>query len=1276
MGAKTFKRLAILVTTILVAGLSIFFFQRYQVQKLDQSLLAQAELANKEGKYEDAAPLYEEHLEVSPDDQEAKLKYAEVLLKGPKDLGRLQRAAQLYDQYVNRFPADNKARRRLAELTVEMGRYDKARPLLETLLKTEPNKDARPGPDDGALRFLLGRCQEEMDDLSRAEESYRDAIKFGAPQRIEAASRLAALILKRPQKSNEELKDAKKEADGVIDAMVKSDPENYQVYLRRGRYYRLVGKTPAEREVAKKDFETAREKNPNEPGVYTEMAELERASKNYEEARHVIEAGLTVLRNDPALLLEQAMLEMPGSIDKAIMSLRHGVDLLPDQPALRWNLANLLAQRGDTAPLLKEIGELKRLNFPQLWIGILEARYLFNCNEWEKAISTLVRLQPESPEHKAQVNDLLAQCYHNRKDRAREREAREQSVRANPQDLQARLQLAALLTDQGDIENAIKEYRQLLAQVRQERRDAELNAIRDRLVRILISRNQQRPMGQRDWVEAENLIKEFDPQSIESISLRTELLLAQGKIAEAQELLHKARSRTSPEINLWIMSAEVSRRQRKFDDARQFLDEAQKSLGDSVALRLERSRLVMAQGGEGRLKALGALAENTNTFSPADRRRLLEVLAQEATILNDRTLMIGLWSQVAKLDPDDLNPRRVLFELALQGKNRADIEYRLNEVKRIDSSDGPYARLGEAQYTIWQAENTTDRSEQARLRNTAKLQLKELMQSRKDWPQIPRMLAELTLSDLSRPDLTEEERAIRMEEAVKLYSKVVELGQKDLDTIRRATDLLYAQGLNKGEVTPLWEQLSKTTEGNAPLRQALLEALLRHGDNERALELARDAKAANPNDFQASRLVSGLLAKQHPDEAEKELRDALNANPADPDRWLALVQFFTTNKQIVKAERAVQEAESAINDKQLALAQCCELLGQAYKTAGQDEKKSKDWLDRAGRRYAAAGNEQTEDLNMTRQYIEFLVRRASFTGKVDDWKIAHDRSRTFLEKTRSTKDPEILKRRPDSITQLVEVVFRLYQSDPRPELLNEAQDLIGQLKALRPDTFNVLELEARLFKARNQMDKAVELIRSASRRPNLPDPLWLALANLAEKLGQGELAADLLRQRLEQSKSPILAITLAGLLERLGRFREAEVLYKQCVENGQDNALVLNNLAWLMVLLNDDKTVALEYINRAIKLGGPKFELLDTRGVIYTKLGQSEDAITDLSEAVKQDPSGPKYFHLAQVYLQAGKMPDAKKSLEEARAKGLTPDRLHALEVTAYQQLLKDLATH
>ncbi len=142
----------------------------------------------------------------------------------------------------------------------------------------------------------------------------------------EADSRLAILLVPMNKAGD---------ADNVIVKMVKDHPENYRVYLERGSYLRRFGQTPKKREDAKKDLQIALEKGPSDPKVYTEPAELARSSKNFEEARRVIEDGLEVLPTDPTLHLERATLEMSGpsgSIDKGITSLRHSLELLPDDP--------------------------------------------------------------------------------------------------------------------------------------------------------------------------------------------------------------------------------------------------------------------------------------------------------------------------------------------------------------------------------------------------------------------------------------------------------------------------------------------------------------------------------------------------------------------------------------------------------------------------------------------------------------------------------------------------------------------------------------------------------------------------------------------------------------------------------------------------------------------------------------------------------------------------------------------------------------------------------
>ena len=142
MGAKTAKRFLILIGIVLVVGLFIFFGQRYQVTRMDQSVLARAVQAERDGKFDDAAKLYQEHLEVVPTDQDAKVKLADVLLKGEKNAARQDRAITLYTQFLAGGASVGRTdvRRKLAELLVERGRYQQAQAQLEILLKTDSRR--------------------------------------------------------------------------------------------------------------------------------------------------------------------------------------------------------------------------------------------------------------------------------------------------------------------------------------------------------------------------------------------------------------------------------------------------------------------------------------------------------------------------------------------------------------------------------------------------------------------------------------------------------------------------------------------------------------------------------------------------------------------------------------------------------------------------------------------------------------------------------------------------------------------------------------------------------------------------------------------------------------------------------------------------------------------------------------------------------------------------------------------------------------------------------
>ena len=66
--------------------------------------------------------------------------------------------------------------------------------------------------------------------------------------------------------------------------------------------------------------------------------------------------------------------------------------------------------------------------------------------------------------------------------------------------------------------------------------------------------------------------------------------------------------------------------------------------------------------------------------------------------------------------------------------------------------------------------------------------------------------------------------------------------------------------------------------------------------------------------------------------------------------------------------------------------------------------------------------------------------------------------------------------------------------------LVEAEDLVDELKQLQPNQLNTLVLQVEVARARNQIDKAVDLIQTSAARSGLGAPLTLkTLAELAEK---------------------------------------------------------------------------------------------------------------------------------------------------------------------------------
>jgi tetratricopeptide (TPR) repeat protein len=156
-------------------------------------------------------------------------------------------------------------------------------------------------------------------------------------------------------------------------------------------------------------------------------------------------------------------------------------------------------------------------------------------------------------------------------------------------------------------------------------------------------------------------------------------------------------------------------------------------------------------------------------------------------------------------------------------------------------------------------------------------------------------------------------------------------------------------------------------------------------------------------------------------------------------------------------------------------------------------------------------------------------------------------------------------------------------------------------------------------------------------------------------------------------KSTALLNYLTDVL-RLQRDYPAMIeLYRRILQQNPNDALVLNNLAWLLALSERNGAEALKTIQRAIDLDGPQAELLDTRAVIYLILGDSSRALQDLKDVIAERPGPGRYFHLALAQQLAKNRSAALEALQRAQRLGLSATTVDYLEQNAYQRLCSEL---
>ena len=450
------------------------------------------------------------------------------------------------------------------------------------------------------------------------------------------------------------------------------------------------------------------------------------------------------------------------------------------------------------------------------------------------------------------------------------------------------------------------------------------------------------------------------------------------------------------------------------------------------------------------------------------------------------------------------------------------------------------------------------------------------------------------------------------------------------------------------------EGITKDPVRKATYQKDIMSVLIAQHKRGEAAEINQQILKDNPNDGDARSLEAGfLLDKGDVTRALSELQAVVTRSPDNAVARYNLGRAHVARGEWEQARQSFQKAIELHPDYMLARLALAQLLV----TRGDFDAALK-----------AAGD--ILRIDRTNKYAQ-LIESAALLGEKK-----YDESRALLN--------TMLQKTPDA----PDVLFQLGVVDLAQSKYKEANESFKRTYELNPANSRGLMGMVETDMAENMPDEAIKVLEAeAAKAPNRLD-IQLALGNTEVRAGRWDLALGYFQRVLDgldkNSKvrgdvymrigetyrrkgdlansinalqegrkylpdNPIILSTLAVVLDGAGRYNEAKQVYMATIKLDPNNAVSLNNLAFLIAENNGDLDQALTMAQRAKQLLPNLPEVSDTLGSIYLRKNLSIDAVDIFKDLVIKVPTSSTYhFHLAKAYFQQGDKLRAASQLQLA----------------------------
>jgi len=401
------------------------------------------------------------------------------------------------------------------------------------------------------------------------------------------------------------------------------------------------------------------------------------------------------------------------------------------------------------------------------------------------------------------------------------------------------------------------------------------------------------------------------------------------------------------------------------------------------------------------------------------------------------------------------------------------------------------------------------------------------------------------------------------------------------------------------------------------------------GDHNNATKLFEDVLKINSDNITALLALAELTEKQeHSDQRISYLQKVLDLQPGNNIAITAMAEYYLRKNQPLKALSVLE----GLSEKQAATADVLKLKGIAQFEAGRNAKAITIFEQLVA---VSAGNPQTN----------FLLGRAYLRAN----RLA-EAKRHFT--TASKADPQYkhamlwialgeIALKENKLAQVLEITDSLLQAGHELSVIHDLRALAFQAKGQKNNALISFE------KAYAQQPSRQRLIRLAS--------FYNALGNVNE-------ADRILRGWIEKHADDVdTQIMLAVSLQQNGHKRKAIKVYEKALTVQPDNAVVMNNLAWLYHEVGDGR--ALNLANKAYEKARNRPEIIDTYGWILFESGEHARALAILQEALLLGPSHPEItYHVGVALLKMDRREEARSTLQRIIAN--SPESPYAIKAS------------